>query len=281
MVAAAATGWRDARADPWPPTRALYQVHWGGIHIADFIFSVDGVNGDYRHQFRLQSHGPLEWLFKLRLSATSQGAIPRTQRHLAPRRYDVAYDSTRRLGRISIAFDGRTGQADSTLFADPPWDREDLAMEPVPANLRRNVLDPLAAFAESIRQTRRHLRDGGGDEFSIRVFDGRRRYDVKGVVRGREQHDIRGTVQEIYRLSLEIQPVAGFADRHRENWEGRVFEVLLTADERLMPIQIVGGDLGPYINLSALCDQPTACEAVTLDPVGGGPINSPEARPRP
>ena len=280
VLAAVVLGWRDARADPWPPTRALYEVHWGGILVADFVFSADGVNGDYRHQFRLRSLGPLELFLKLRLQATSQGAIPREQRHLAPRRYDVAYVSTRRLGTISIAFDGRTGQADSALWADPPWDREDLAVEPVPANLRCNVLDPLAAFAESIRQTRRHLRDGGEDEFSIRVFDGRRRYDVRGTVLGREQRDIRGTVRDLYRLSLEIQPVAGFADRYRENWEGRTFEVLLSADDRLLPVQIVGGVLGLYINLAALCDQPAPCEAVAFDG-GADHLNRPGAPPLP
>lgn len=234
-----------------------YQTYWGGLHAADFVLTLERGVGPFTNAFVLETRGLLDWFIRLRVDAASRGAHPDPDT-LRPGSYRSHYRNRRRERVLSITFDPADGPAETvieTLSSSQP-DSEDYGGEDqLPAEFRAGVVDPLTALAEAVFRVGRHLA-GGPALFRLKVFDGRRRFDLDGAFGGRVRRDILGTVHDLYHLRLTTIPVAGFKEVHKLLWDGSVFDLYLSADGRLIPRQIVAVGPGPVISLVEECDGP-------------------------
>ncbi|MCB2102990.1 MAG: DUF3108 domain-containing protein [Rhodobacterales bacterium] len=257
---------------PWVPGPARaaalhlrYEAFWGGLHAADFTLSLDdgGIadGAPFRTDFTLRTRGLVDWIIALRVAAHSQGAlVPKAG--LRPARYDVAYANRRRDRALHVAFDPDGGPAQATVTRDrkvddPEPDNTETygGTDALDADLRRGVIDPLTALVEAIRRARR---DGAAmGDFTLAVYDGRRRFDVKGRYMERSDRDILGTRHRVDRIRLTSVPLAGFRRIHKVLWNDSTYDLYLSTDGRALPLQIDAVGPGPMINLVAEC--PTAC----------------------
>ena len=233
-----------------------YEVYWGGMHAADFVLSTQQAEGNYQHDFRLRSQGMFNWLLGLDVSASATGQAAASL-PLAPRRYDVEFTNRWRRGDIAMRFDPQSGAIESSYRAIPPRDNPDSAAEVSPAD-RQGALDPLAAFLEAVRRAG-EVADGSEQSFRLKVFDGRRRFDASGEVLGVVQRQLPGGDRAALHLRITTLPVAGFNSRQMELWDGKVYDIYLSTDGRLVPLKISAEGMGPHINLIEECASRIAC----------------------
>ena len=238
------------------PIHLRYEAYWGGLHAADFVLSMGQRENAYDDRFHLRTRGLVDLFIDLDVNAESRGRAPPAAA-LIPRHYRVDYANRWRQRALTIRFDRDSGEATATLLTfkdDDPAD--DGSNEPLAAEMRTNVFDPLVSLSEAIRRLRGHLAGGPGN-FRLAVFDGRRRFDVAGAYLGVLRREILRRQHDVHRLRLTTIPIAGFKSRHRVLWDGSAFDLYLSRDERLVPLQIVSLGLGPVINLVEEC--PRSC----------------------
>ena len=244
-----------------------YEVYWGGLHAADFALSLDREGDAYRHEFRMRSSGITDWLFKLDITARSQGRVHASGPPL-PESYRTDFVNRWRNGLVDIRYQPGHGDGPATMtvteWADPPRraDDDDDRADVVGEEARAGALDPLAAFTEAVRLAGQRLAAGNG-EFRLKVFDGRRRFDLVGTPLGMGNLNVLGQPRQVQRMRLRTEPVAGFNGRQQTLWNERVFEVFFvpsaTPDGEPVPVRIAADGMGPVINLTAACTERAAC----------------------
>jgi len=242
-----------------------YEVFWGGLHAAEFVLSLGGQGETYNHAFHMRSSGVAGWLLRLDITARSQGRY-RAAGQPRPEAYRTDFANRWRNGLIDIHYQPRPG--DDAEFAtvkewtDPPRreDDEDQA-DVVSDDATAGTLDPLAAFAEAVRLAGQRSAAGQGD-FRIKVFDGRRRFDIVGTALPPGSLKVLGERRDVQRLRLHTEPIAGFNGRQRTLWSEREFEVSLVPSATggaPIPVRIEADGLGPVIDLTGACTSFEAC----------------------
>lgn len=255
LLIAAFLPWAASEAAEAPgktsQTHLRFEASWVGLRAADFVISLGNGSNGYANTFRLQTRGLFDPFMRLRVDAMSQGRTADQSRL-----YRVDYTNRRRERSVKIRFDGdRAVPTIHTLGATPAEDRE--KEEKVPPTQRTNVLDPLTALA-GIFQNARHLVTGGPETFVLPVYDGRRRFDLKGAVMGTVGRVIKSRSQRVHWLRFTADPIAGFKTRHRDLWRQYAFDVYLSTDGRFLPLLISPVGPGPEITLAEVCSQPCA-----------------------
>ncbi len=237
--------------EPAGQTHLRFEASWAGLRAADFVISLGNGDDGTENTFRLRTRGLFDPFIRLRVAATSQGRAADQSRL-----YRVDYTNRRRQRSVKVRFDGEQAVPTiHTLGATPAEDREKEAK--VPPAQRTNVLDPLTALA-GIFGNARHLLTGGPQTFVLQVYDGRRRFDLKGQVMGTVWRVIKSRSQRVHRLRFTADPIAGFKTRHRDLWRKYAFDVYLSTDGRFLPLLISPAGPGPEITLVEVCPRPCA-----------------------
>lgn len=217
------------------PLSLRYSATWGGGTAADIRLFLDEADGKFVNRLDIETVGLARLLSGFRVRATSIGQVDADD--VAPSRFDAMYDShKKRDKRINVNF---TQIPEGTLAEEGP---ENTSKDPViAADFRRDVLDPLS----SITAVRRLIRERGlsrDRRFTLAVYDGKRRFDVEGMVESVEK--IRwgkGTVETLA-LRLVLHPVAGFdgetEDGYKPDANKREVHVSVTNDERAIPLRL-------------------------------------------
>jgi hypothetical protein len=179
-----------------------YEVYSGGFHVLTVDLDLSFANRRYDVTTRLQTAGLLSWLVSWTQVSASAGIVDGAG--LAPERYRS--DGEFRGRRRSIAIDYQAGQV-SEVRVEPP-SREDEDREEVSEEQRREAVDPLAAILGAIHR----LSAGQPCAGRLRVFDGRRRYDL--VLTDRGTRPIRGSMIAAFagdalQCDFEFEPIAG------------------------------------------------------------------------
>jgi uncharacterized protein DUF3108 len=217
------------------PTRAeeiaaFYRATWAGLPAAEIRLGLGDTASDYRHEIGIKTLGVPRWLTKFRADAVGEGKLAK-EGAAEPERYEARYDLRKRHDQhASLRFVAREGSVVAERTA------EDTSRKaPLPEMHRRDVLDPIAALA-SIRQHLRVKPPKPGDIFTIRVFDGARRFDVGVRVMAV------GGEPDTIRLLLTLKPIAGFKGESSEDGDPdnapRPVDLALSNDERLLPLSI-------------------------------------------
>lgn len=126
---------------------------------------------------------------------------------------------------------------------------------PLAERFRTNVLDPLSALA-AIRQ---ELRRGNRGAFTIPVYDGARRFDVRVRVLPKREGDT------ALHLALTLAPIAGFKGETSDDGDPdtapRPVALTISDDRRLMPLSmsVSLGYLPLVVELSRVCGGAAPC----------------------
>lgn len=202
-----------------------YEAYWGGFHTADVDLTVGVDNNQYHSNLGIVTQGLVGTLWRWRSQSFSFGRVDGDT--LAPLRYDRT--TTKRFGsdRLLVTYDPATGLARGSENGEPD--------DEVPESLRFRVVDPLAAF---VAARDRIGRDAKGT-FTIPVYDGARRYDMRVTVGTPGKRNILNVVHDVLPVEMSMVPLRGFKEDTRYMWDGNVMELWLSRDSALVPLQIM------------------------------------------
>jgi hypothetical protein len=215
---------RIAAADE---SSALYSVYWAGLPAGDIKLTLRDDPAGYRDEIEIRTEGLPRFVTRFRGSAASGGRLV-ADRLPQPGYYDAHYDLRKgKNRRLSMRFVAHGGAA----FAERG--PEDTSKKPPLAEgFRQNVLDPLSALT-AIRDA---LRRGNRGGFSVPVYDGARRFDVRVRVLPKKDAD------PVLHLELTLAPIAGFKGETSEDGDPdaapRPVDLTLSDDARLMPLSM-------------------------------------------
>jgi hypothetical protein len=271
--------------------RLTYAAMLGGLHVADLMVTLDQNEVGYRSDLEVISRGVVRWVQDFRARITGEGAFAPTELEngseillLQPDRFHREWTGGEVSSLMTMTFDPETGEAvvaerlynpltDEDLSPeDMPWNRDERReeREPVPEDLRRDVLDPMGAFIAARRQI---LAQGGASgaskSFRVPIYDGQRRYDIVGKTAPIRSTEINGTEMAVIPVSVKLEPVFGFNERSKNRMTDTTSRLYFSADGRFIPIQfMMASDLfAVVINLDADCNVNAApCDTFGQEP---------------
>lgn len=261
LIVLAALGFASGPLAAGPEARLdlRYAMYWGGFHVADARLAYDPEPASYVSDLQIEAVGIAKMLTKYQGRATIEGQLGNGLGPL-PERYRYRYTSRKGSRTADVTYDPATGAAIEAV--SEKRGRPDSI--DVPRELWRDVVDPLTAFLR-IRKELASIGQGGLEEPSVQVFDGRRRYDVSAALLGREQVAVNGQRVPALRVELRLEPIAGFDDddlRNSRAVDGPVrFQILLSDDERLIPLEVrtLNTAITLVFSLEKDCSGPTGC----------------------
>ena len=242
------------------PQTLRYVATWAGLPAGEVYLQLAEGASAFRAQIDISTVGLSRWLTRFRARGISEGAVP-ADGLAAPVRYDAAYDLRSRKGkRISMRFVGVGG--DSVAERGPEDSSEKYLLLPA---LLADVVDPLAALA----RMREALRTGlaGRGHFTIRVFDGKRRFDVEEHAVSREVSRIGDETLPVLHLALLLHPIAGFKGDDGEpnpDPKPRGLDLLFTDDGSftLLRLEVTVAWLTMVVELAERCGAAAPCKVV-------------------
>ena len=206
---------------------AIYRVYWAGLPAGDIKLTLRDDPAGYRDEIAIRTEGLPRLVTRFHGSAASGGKLV-ADRLPQPGYYDAHYDLRKSKNkRLSMRFVSRAG----ALVADRgPEDTS--SKPPLAEGFRQNVLDPLSALT-AIRDA---LRRGKRGDFSVPVYDGSRRFDVKVRVLAKKAGE------QALPLELTLAPIAGFKGETSDDGDPddapRPVDLKLSDDARVMPLSI-------------------------------------------
>ena len=207
--------------------RLDYRVYVGGFRTVDMVFESRLEPDGYAMRLRLDARGLIEWLFTWNMTAESEGRL--VDGRVVPVRASSRSTWRGRERRIELEFPADGGAPVSSVDPAPRNDERD----PVPAALRLGTVD----LATAIVATLRVVDATGRCDYTARVFDGRRRFDLVFSPAGEGR--VRATGYSAYagpalRCALRLVRIAGFRKtRQRLRWANTDTAILWLA--RLFP----------------------------------------------
>jgi hypothetical protein len=184
-------------AQPRAGTIAEYDVRYGPLRLLSLSATVSFDGSRYRAESQMQTTGVVGVLFPWTAHGSSEGVLD--AHRLQPSRH--VGNGEFRGERRSVIIDYAHGGGVSAVV-EPPPERD--SRQPVPLDLQQQTIDPLTASIAAIT-----FPCGG----TLKVFDGRRRYDMRLLDLGAS--DVPDSGYGAYRGSArrcraQIQPLAGF-----------------------------------------------------------------------
>lgn len=259
--------------------RLLFDVMFGGLHVADVVVTLDQRPETYRSRMEVRTRGVMDWFDDFRADMTSEGVFTGDGEKLRaqPQIYRRVWSSPEMAAELTMPFDPAdlVGRGQERLFnpqtgrdlkpEDMPWNNRRQKIPDVPDAVRAGAIDPMAAFVGA----RRLILESGRREVRMPIYDGRRRYDIISTVGTPRMVTVRNVERMLTPVKTRLEPVYGFEpdgeDRMRES-EGQLF---FTADTRFLPVQVIMGNsmFSTAMNLIAECnDNPAPCETFGRNP---------------
>ena len=165
VLAATPVAWA---ADETASFRLDFEAYLGGFRVMSIASEGHYTVQGYAIEAAARTRGVVGWFGNWVGNGTSAGAV--TAAALAPRmhRDDSAWRGDKRFVEIDYAADGSV-----TVTAEPPPEKDN--RDPVPPGETRGTMDSLSAVVALIRA----VNAAGGCAGETRIFDGRRRFDLK------------------------------------------------------------------------------------------------------
>jgi hypothetical protein len=253
--------------------RLLYDVMFGGLHVADVVVSLDQNRTTYLSRIEMRTRGIAEAFQDFRADMRSEGAFDSasTTGNLVPTVFSRQWASPKVASDMTMRFDTTTGRivAEERLFdpktgaaltpEDMPWRERNRNIPPVPDNLRAGAVDPMAAFLVA----RQQVLKSGQNEVRVPIYDGRRRYDIVSTVGKARTYTIKDQPRDLLPITSRVVPVFGFAPESEERMLESKGTTLFSTDGRFVPVQIILGNelFSSVMNLTAECNaDPTPCD---------------------
>lgn len=214
-------------AHPANATR-LYEVHWGGLHIADLAgeisknhFAVDIKSyGMVKKISKYKSHSELDFSFENGKYVPKKFFTTSRQRH-GKRDIKISYNDNAAIKKEQVT---------------PPDKR--FKRPAVADNMKKFVVDPLTAALISRIKIKQAL-ESGKSNFSFNIYDARRLSRLEFQVEGKTTIKLHGKKTPAIKMSFRRAPIAGHTQNElkRQKGEEPDFTVFLSDDEAMLPIK--------------------------------------------
>jgi Protein of unknown function (DUF3108) len=153
---------------PASTVQLVWQVYLGGFNLGNIGIKSSFAGNSYSAVSRLKTAGVVNSFYEAIIDATSVGAVANTG--LQPQRYDSNTNNEKTNQKVGLTY----SSAGIQLFSDPPYNTERF---PVTEDQKRGTLDPLSGLVFALSGISQSATKPCGE--TVRVFDGRRRYDIE------------------------------------------------------------------------------------------------------
>ncbi|MDZ4866642.1 MAG: DUF3108 domain-containing protein [Alphaproteobacteria bacterium] len=168
----------DAPAPPTEPVvqgsgpastvQLVWQVYLGGFNLGNIGIKSSFAGNSYSAVSRLKTAGVVNSFYEAIIDATTVGAVGGNG--LVPQKYDSNTNNEKTNQKVGLTY----SSAGIQLFSDPPYNTERF---PVTEEQKRGTLDPLSGLVFALSGISQSAAKPCGE--TVRVFDGRRRYDIE------------------------------------------------------------------------------------------------------
>ncbi len=153
---------------PASTVQLVWQVYLGGFNLGNIGIKSSFAGNSYSAVSRLKTAGVVNSFYEAIIDATSVGAVGGNG--LVPQKYDSNTNNEKTNQKVGLVY----SSAGIQLFSDPPYNTERF---PVTEEQKRGTLDPLSGLVFALSGISQSTAKPCGE--TVRVFDGRRRYDIE------------------------------------------------------------------------------------------------------
>ncbi|MBI1213181.1 MAG: DUF3108 domain-containing protein [Alphaproteobacteria bacterium] len=204
---AAATPATEASAGPQNTLQVVWTVFLGGINLGTVGLKSSFEGSNYAAVSRLKTAGVVNSFYASVIDASAVGTVDTNTLH--PLRYDSDYNGEKSKQKVSLAFVG----GGVLLSSNPPYNVDRF---PVTEEQKRDTLDPLSAIIYSVTGISATPDKPCGD--TVRIFDGRRRYDVELTYVGKDNVSTAGPYSgPAIKCEMSYRQIAGFKPNLTKN----------------------------------------------------------------
>ena len=162
-----------APSDPQPQgpsstIQLVWQVYLGGFNLGNIGLKSNFSGNGYSAVSKLKTAGVVNSFYEAVIDADSTGTVAGAA--LLPAKYNSNTNNEKMNQKVNLTYTA----GGIELFADPAYNTERF---PVSPDLKRNTLDPLSGIVFALSGVSVSSAKPCGD--TVRVFDGRRRYDIE------------------------------------------------------------------------------------------------------
>jgi hypothetical protein len=154
----------------------VWQVYLGGFNLGNIGLKSSFSGNGYSAVSRLKTAGVVNSFYEAVIDANSVGVV--AGGGLQPQKYDSNTNNEKQNQKVGLTYTA----AGIQLSSDPPYNTERF---PVSEEQKRGTLDPLSGLVFSLSGVSQTATKPCGD--TVRVFDGRRRYDIELTFQGRDK----------------------------------------------------------------------------------------------
>ena len=163
-------------AGPTSSVQLVWQVYLGGFNLGNVGIKSSFSGTGYSAVSRLKTAGVVNSFYEAVIDANSVGTVSGTA--LQPKKYASNTVNEKQSQRVDLTYT----TAGIQLEADPVYNTNRF---PVSEDQKRGTLDPLSGLVFSMSGVSQSASKPCGD--TVRVFDGRRRYDIELTPAGQDK----------------------------------------------------------------------------------------------
>ncbi len=214
-----------------------YPVYWQGVDVGELVIKIKRQGNDFHIEAHIKSKN-IAAIISGYSSDTASNATLIAEK-ISPVSFKTNFELKKKPRHIEIKY-GSGGQVTSEQN-NPLEDRN--KRPEVAKSLKNGAYDPLSA-ALLAREKLRQMRDSGQLEkgksnFTIPMYDGRRRSNLEFTVYGREMLKLGGNKISVIHIGFIDNPVAGYTKNEIRDLptENPVINAYISDDELLLPVK--------------------------------------------
>jgi len=200
VSADAAQGSAPEADGPSSTVQLVWQVYLGGFNLGNIGIKTSFSGSSYSAVSRLKTAGVVNSFYEAVIDATSVGLVG--DHALQPQKYDSNTNNEKQNQKVGLTYTA----AGIQLSSDPPYNTKRF---PVTDEQKRGTLDPLSGLVYSLSGVSHTDQKPCGE--TVRVFDGRRRYDIELTYKGKDKVKTDGGyVGPAVKCTVVYKQIAGF-----------------------------------------------------------------------
>ena len=184
---------------PTSTVQLVWQVYLGGFNLGNVGLKTSFTGNSYSAVSRLKTAGVVNSFYEAIIDASSTGVVASTG--LVPKKYNSNTNNEKQNQKVDLIYTA----AGIELFAEPEYN---VARFPVTEDQKRGTLDPLSGIVYSLSGVSHSTSKPCGD--TVRVFDGRRRYDIELKFEGQDKVKSDGYSGPAIKCTVVYRQLAGF-----------------------------------------------------------------------
>jgi hypothetical protein len=193
-----------------------YEVNWGGFKAGELNLNLKEDAGKYNYVAMLDSTGLAKRISKYWSANITTGKLLGGK--YLPSSYNTRWRFKKENKEIVVSYNDK-GEVLQEV-ATPP-ERRDKNPE-VPPEIKKDGLDPITAGVVARKKVMELEKSGAayGTEFTIPVFDARRKFDIHFTYKGHQTLKLHDKDRDVVHVTFYREPIAGFSqnqlDRSKE-----------------------------------------------------------------